>query len=449
MRKVVLLIVLLTLLAVIGTVAAQGDLAGVDPSGQTVVYWHQFRQDSAQGVAINALIEQFNSANEWGITVEGLTKGSYPDIQALMETAIQSGELPNLVAGFANAAASWGLDGVVVDLYTYYNDPTWGFSDAEKADINQGVLALNVTSEGPFDNTLIAWPNQISGQVLVSNLDMLKELGYEGAPATMEEFKDVACRAAAIDDRNGVDVKGYGFTGDSSEFEAFVAAFGGNIYDKEAGAYAFDTPEVIAALQFFQDLYNEGCAYFSAERFGWQADFNVGANIMFVSSTAGYTFIADGFQDYKAEWIVSPMPAGSDAGPVIQVFSPAIALLTSTPEKQLASWLFLKFLATPESQAAWSTGTGYYPLLASLSGDGLPPADEFARPDIYSYYTTALDFLNSPDIRVYQSPNLISYNAVRGLVATAVADVTVNGLAPADVAARLQTDAERAVADSQ
>jgi hypothetical protein len=56
-------------------------------------------------------------------------------------------------------------------------------------------------------------------------------------------------------------------------------------------------------LQLFQDLYKEGCGYFSDQAFGWQADFNVGANIMFQSSTAGYTFIIDGFKDYKANEI--------------------------------------------------------------------------------------------------------------------------------------------------
>ena len=37
-------------------------------------------------------------------------------IEDLMNTAILSGELPNLVAGYANAVAGWANEGVVVDI---------------------------------------------------------------------------------------------------------------------------------------------------------------------------------------------------------------------------------------------------------------------------------------------------------------------------------------------
>jgi ABC-type glycerol-3-phosphate transport system substrate-binding protein len=436
MRKVALLVLLVTAVLVIGAASAQ-DMSGIDPSGQTVVYWHQFRDGSAQQTAMNAIIEDFNTNNEWGITVEGTAKGGYSDIQAAMETAIQSGEMPNLVAGFANAAASWGFDGVVVDLWPYANDPTWGFSAEELADVNPALLALNTLNYDPYDNTLIAWPNQVSAQVMVTNLDMAEALGFEGAPTTFAEFKDLACAAAAME--GDVDVKGYGFSGDSSEFEAFVAANGGNIWDAEAGQYTFTTPEVVEVFQLFQDLYSEGCGYFSDQAFGWQADFNIGANVMFQSSTAGYTFIIDGFTDYTANWGISLFPTGEGDAQILQAYSPAIALLTSTPEAQLASWLFLKHMSNVESQIAWSTGTGYFPLRISAT-ESLEP-DDFARPDIYPYYTQALGYLNDADLPKYFSPNLISYNGVRGLISEAVQNVTTNGMDVNEVAAGVEEEA--------
>src|SRR5262245_23644000 len=96
MRKILLLAFLLVL--AFGIVSAQDDLSSVDPSGAHVVYWHQYN-DGPQFDKINEFIDEFNSTNEWGITVEGLPQGSYGDIRELMTAAIVSGETPNLVAG--------------------------------------------------------------------------------------------------------------------------------------------------------------------------------------------------------------------------------------------------------------------------------------------------------------------------------------------------------------
>ncbi len=68
MRKAVVLLVGLAILVLAGgVVTAQDDLASVDPSGQTIVYWHQF--SSAQLETMTALVEQFNATNEYGIIV--------------------------------------------------------------------------------------------------------------------------------------------------------------------------------------------------------------------------------------------------------------------------------------------------------------------------------------------------------------------------------------------
>lgn len=439
MRRFILLTLVLVFVVAVG--AAAQDLSGVDPSGQTITYWNQYRTDSAQDVAIRALVNEFNETNEYGITVEATYQGSYGDIQTLMESAMQSGEVPNLVAAYANAAASWALDGFVVDLFPYYNDAQWGFSDEEKASLNQEIFPANILNFGDFENFLVAWPNQISGEMLVYNADLLAELGYDHGPGNFEEFKEMACAAANSTTEDGTQRKGYGFTGSTTEYETFLAAQGGIMFDYDAGQYVFTSPEALNVFQLFQDLYNEGCGYFSDVRFGYQADFNAGLNLMFMNSTAGFTFIIDGFRDtgYEANWTVQPMRSGEGMQAVV-LNVPSIAMITSTPEKQLASWIFLKFLAERENQQAWATGTGYYPLRSDLGPDDLPE-DQFVRPDIYPYYMAGLELLNSPDVNVYTTPNFASYTTVRDLVAAAVLDVTVNGRDVMEVATQLEADA--------
>jgi len=54
------------------------------------------------------------------------------------------------------------------------------------------------------------------------------------------------------------------------------------------------------------------------------------------------------------------------------VYGSSYVILKSTPEKQLASWLFARWLLSPENQKKWVEFTGLFPLRTSsldLLGD--------------------------------------------------------------------------------
>lgn len=444
MRKVAFLIVSLVAALTFGvvTVAAQ-DLSDVDPSGQTVVYWHQF--GGAQLETITAIIEEFNTTNEYGITVEGVPQGNYNGIRELMNAAIISGELPNLTAGYANDAASYALDNVIVDLNAYVNDATWGLSEEQLADFNTDLLTFNSPVEEPFNGALLAWPHQSSAQVLVVNNTLLAELGFDAPPATFEEFREVACAAANATGPNGEDIQGFPITTDSSLFESFVASHGGHIFD--GANYDFQSEAVLATLSLYADLYSSGCGYIPAEQYAEQSDFVLGLNPFFVSSTAGFTYIQRAYVENNAEfdWGVATLPS-SEGSRTLQVFVPSIAMVDSAPEAELASWLFLKFLVAPENAAAWSEGTGYFnpvPSTAEIMGE-----ETFSMPEIFPYFVEANTLLNSEDVALYNGPNVPSYGSIRSLLSEAIANVTSNGLSVEDAAATLQASAEAALADN-
>lgn len=439
MRKFLFVSVLLVMALSAVVALAQEDMAGIDPSGQNVVYWHQF--SDAQGATIDALIADFNGTNEYGITIEGIHQGSYNDIRDLMNAAIVSGELPNLVAAYANDAASYAADGAVADLSSYLNDPTWGMSAEQLADFNTSLIDFNTV-----DGALMAWPHQASAQVMAVNATLLDELGFDGPPETPEAFQEIACASAESTGPSGEDRQGFPITTDASAFESFVAAQGGAIYDGEAFTFA-GNPVVEGTLQMYKDLYDAGCAYIPAERFAEQVDFNLGLNPFIVTSSAGFTFIISGFEDtgYEAEWVVAPFPHTTDE-PVVQVFVPSIAMVPSTPEQQLAGWLFLKYLDTPEAAATWSEGTGYFnPVLstaATMTEDG------FSFEGLYPYFSAANGLVNNPDNTLYSSPSIVAYGTVRGLISEAIANVTSNGMSVEDTVTTLQEGADQALTDS-
>ncbi|RMF77014.1 MAG: extracellular solute-binding protein [Chloroflexi bacterium] len=409
MRKLILLVLVMMMALGVGIASAQvGD---VDPSGQTIVYWHQYNS-GGQLDTINALVEEFNNTNEWGITVEAVSQGSYGDIRDLMNAAIISGETPNLVAGFPNDALSYALDGVVVDINTYLNDEMWGFSEEELASFNQGILNVGVAEDG----TRLQWTNQVSANVFVVNMTMLNELGFDSPPATLDEFRDVACAAAALDGVNGYPLKG-----DSSEFESFVTSLGGSIFID--GEWNFTNEASLTVLQLYQDLFNEGCLYIPDSRFGNTDDFALGINPMAVTSSAGLPFIAAGFEEsgVEADWIVTTTPWADD-NRTVQVFTPGISILVSTPEKQLASWLFIKFLAESESVARWTENTSYFP----INLDANPLLVDFEANN--ARFAEANALLSDPDINTYAGFQFASYGPVRGIVSEMIANVTTGGM---------------------
>lgn len=433
-----LLAMLLLLLLGLGLVQAQGDMSyeGVDPSGQTVVYWHQYSDDSSQAETMAALVEDFNSSNEYGITVETIHQGSYSPIQDLMNTAILSGELPNLVAGYANAVAGWANEGVVVDINLLLNSPAWGIPPEEQANLNFNLLNVNQLDFPPFYGMRVAWANQNSLNVFYTNLDIVEALGFERRPpATLAEFEEIACAAGASDM-----YQGYPLDTGTSHFESFVAAHGGAIFDGEADAYIFESAEVLAALELFTRMLENDCAYLYAERYQNTGDFAVGITPFAAGSSAGIPFITwdAATAEMTDEWVVGAFPGAEGVGATIQLYVPSQAILTASPEAELATWLFVKYLAGKDAQLAWSGATGYF----SIRNDIEVTEADFTEPRMpYARFVEVNGILNDEAVSVYSSPGLPSYSGVRGLVPNMIAEVINGDAAAADALAELNREA--------
>ena len=68
-------------------------------------------------------------------------------------------------------------------------------------------------------------------------------------------------------------------------------------------------------------------------------------------------------------WNVSPVPYGR-RDPTLTISGPAWVMLKSTPAKQLAAWLFIRWFAETPQAVRWSQLTGLLPLRQS-AGAGL------------------------------------------------------------------------------
>ena len=349
-----------------GEAAAEGAYAGVDPSGQTVVWWHNHSGSREENLL--PLIEEYNQSNAYGITLEAQNQGSYDDIRDKVNASIAAGEAPAaLIVGYQNDQSFYQLNDTLVDLNTLIDDATWGLSAEDKADFYQAFLEQSVNPL--FDNQRLGFPPNRSMEVIFYNQTWLEELGFSGPPATPAEFKEMACAASAA---NGDGTGGFILRDDASALAAWTFAFGGDVITEDGTGYIYNGPATVEAMTFLKDLYDSGCAYFFTEGFP-NPQFAARKGIFAMGSTSGIPFYAGDVASFAEEagtepdvWGVAAVPH-TTAEPVQNVYGGDVMIVKTTPEQELAAWDFIKWFTSPEVQARWDAISGYFPTRQATS----------------------------------------------------------------------------------
>ncbi len=380
----------------------------IDLSGQTVTFWHVWGSGSASEGLLK-IIDDFNASNEWGITVEAVDQGGQSDLQTAVNTAITTGDLPNVTPGFPNAIATWYNAGVVVDLNQFISDPVYGLSP----DALDAIHDANLASGSRSDGVQFGLPIHQSANVVFYNHTWAQELGFDGPPTTSEEFKEQACAAAAAnnsdenpdnDGTGGLVTRGFG----ASDVAVWLFAFGGDFLNEAGDGYDMNTDEMKAVATFMRDLQDSGC-WFRIDGFP-NPEFATRQALFAMSSTAGLPFQASAFSDAgnPDEWGMIAYP-GPDGNYAINAYGQLIGIMDISPEANLASWLWLKHFTSPEIQAEWITFSAYFPSQTTTNEFlGSYVADN----PIYSTGLELGQFGKS-------EPNFASWGAVRGAISDA------------------------------
>ncbi len=384
---------------------ADGALAGVDPRGQTITWWHNHSGSREEGLA--GLVQAFNDTNECGITLIAENQGGYDDIRDKVNSSLNAGELPAaLIVGYQNDQAFYQLNQGLADLNTFVNDAYWGLSAEEQADFYAGFF--NQSIHPVFDNQRLGFPPNRSMEMLYYNQTWLEELGFSGPPTTPDEFYDMSCAAA---EANGDGTGGYILRDDASAVAAWTFAFGGDVLSEDGTGYSYNNDAVVQAMTFLKKLYDDGCAYFFTEGFP-NPQFAARKAIFTQGSSSGMPFYLSDVATTAAEagrepdvWGVAAIPH-TTAEPVVNIYGGDVMITANAPEQELAAWIFVKYFTSPEVQAQWSQISGYFPTRVSSSA---LLADFLATSEYGAQYQQALDLL---PYSAYE-PQLISYQAVR------------------------------------
>ena len=381
-----------------------------DLRGLKLQFWYVAQVGDAVGV-LPALVSEFNKSNSWGMRVEIVAFDSPGLLSERVRNTLFSGKLPDVLAGYSYQLTSWDKNAkILVDLNPYLEDFVWGLSVENQADFYPSFWQ----QVSPGKRLGIPLHRNVLG--LYYNQTWAKELGYTKPPNTSQEFEKQACAAAK---KNGDGTGGWMITSETSTLVGWMYAFGGSLVNPDGKGYHIDTPQNQQALTFLKGLQTQGCSWMTTSLYP-HAEFAERRALFMVGSTAGLDSQSAAFQTAgnHDQWTVFPFPEEFNSSApfvssVVIAHGPDLAITTSTPERQLAAWLFARWLISPEVQSRWLRVDGTIPLRATT----LDLLSDYAKTHLqWNSLAGLLD-------KVRSEPAFASWEIVRWVISDAAAQL--------------------------
>jgi multiple sugar transport system substrate-binding protein/sn-glycerol 3-phosphate transport system substrate-binding protein len=364
------------------TSAEMVDAIDLQGKNVEVTYWHNRPQQDQD--LLQSMLDEFNKSNPYGITAHAENAGAgYPDVYNKVNTAIQAGQPPEMSVAYQNQAAFYRGQGAIVDLNPFIKSAKYGLSQDDLKDYVQAFLASDANPQ--FSGERLGFPTQRSMDVLYYNADWLKQVGADSPPKDWKAWEDLACKAS-----DGQNKYGWAVQHDASTFAALVFGHGGQVLADDGKSYVFNSPAGVESLAMMQRMFKNKCAIEvpTSERNGEQNRFAAGSALFTLGSSSGLPFyqqaVASGS---KFQWSIEMPPMTGQ--PAIDLYGASISIYKTTPEKELASWLVLKYLGEKPQTTKWASATGYLPVRQSAKQDVIsnykndpkwgPVADSYAK----------------------------------------------------------------------
>ena len=356
------------------------DASEVDKT--TISFWHSM--GGVNGQAIDTLVQKFNDENEYGITVEAEYQGSYDDALNKLKSAQIGNMGADLVQVYEIGTRFMIESGWIVPMQSMVN--------ADEYDTS--VLESNLAAYYTINDMLYSMPFNSSTPLMYYNKDMFDAAGITEIPDSLESIAQIGDKLLDSGAQEVMSLGIYGWF-----FEQFVGKQGleyannGNGRTEAATAVAFDENGAAAnILNEWKNLYDLGYAP-NVGKGGdaGLADFSAGKSAITLGSTASLKQI---LQDVDGKFEVGtayfPKVKSTDEGGVSIGGASLWALDNNDPKKLRATWEFVKFLISPESQAFWNAETGYFPVNVDAHDE-----DVFKENiEKYPQFETAIDQLH-------------------------------------------------------
>lgn len=357
-----ILSVLLAAMMVLGTTACAGgadegksddtaktesvDPGDIEPCTIKFTYW---ADNTEYSQLMQDIIAKFNEENEYGIEVVGEENpwdgGAYSEN---LFNACMGGGSPDVATWKLTATPLFVNNNLLTDLTPYVE--AWDGKD----DIPENLYDV-MKEAGGSEDAMYVMPWNIQVLYVYYRPSIFKQAGVE-VPTTYEEFLETIKKCTMDTDGDGkTDVYGFGMRGGAGGQEpwgSFIHGRGGSFDD-------LTTPEAVAGMQDFIDLYENGYVPTSAVGDGFQetvANFQSGLTAMFIHHTGSSAGMVEILGDDVSAFA---FPAGEGQWTSM---GDTDTVIFESCENKAAAFEWVKYLATGEGQKMWCEGTGNVPV---------------------------------------------------------------------------------------
>ena len=337
----------------------------------------------AENERLQQIVDQYNAENpstNWILS-------QVPDYDTKLQVSLAGGSPP---------------DAFYVDAFKFFDFQGAGALDNgnDKIETPDGFVP-NLREAFVAEGQFYCPPKDFSTLALEYNTAMFDAAGLE-YPTADWSWQDLEDAASKLTDKdNGV--YGMVITPDMARWLAFLYQAGGTVYNDTATEMTINSPEALAAMNFYAGLIQKGYAAQPSDvSTGWPGEaFGQGKAAMVIEGNWIMSYLKDQFPDLA--FGVSQLPKG----PAQQAtLSFTVCYAAPASGKHLDdSWKFINYLTGDKGMAAW-TGLGLaMPTRTALQGpwsEKYPEQQPFIDGASYSYpwqfvsgFQAVLDTMNS------------------------------------------------------
>lgn len=307
----------------------------------------------AEGEKLPAFLADFEATNpELDVQVTQIPSDQF-DTKLL--TAIAAGTVPDLVRLYSQSQSALMASGAFAEVPGGLVDPEAFFTNTYNTNVKNGV-AYGV----PWD---------AYATIFQYRKDLAEKAGVE-APKTWEELKTFAAamKAQGVEWPISLDV-GYDIY-NAQGLNEFVHQNGGSFINADNTAWTINTPENVAALEYWGSLISEGFASPDGPKFldtvPWFTSGQIAAkdNGPWLEQ---WLVQANGADWVKTHLATAQVPAGP-AGSFSALGSGSLAVLKDAKNAD-AAWKLVRYLTQPETQIAWYKAFGSLPAVKAAWDD--------------------------------------------------------------------------------
>ncbi len=374
-----------------GLWGAGAVLAACGPAGQqpqtaptvkfeqpiSISFWHTQTQSNAR--ALEGMVEKFNTTNPQRITVKAEYQGNYDQLYEKNLAALAAGTPTDVSVAYESQVAEYMRGNACVDFDEYVKHPDLGLSKQSLDDIFPTYLeGLRFPQYG---NKLLSFPFTNSLVVMYVNEEVLQRSGVKSIPRTWTEFAAAIQQASRADrsliveqeagvaaDQSRARTYGWGNYPSASTINAWAYSRGGTMLTPDNKQVRFTELPYLESFQLTEDAFRRQFAYNPPRQPGIEYDFASNRMAFIMMSSTGRPFLRNVLKANGREglpWRIVGIPQKDPAKPQTVQYGANIAIFKTTPLKQAAAWLFIKFFNEREQDVQWSITSSYMPVRRS------------------------------------------------------------------------------------